>query len=238
MVRFTTLFFDLFHTLVDVNQASNQLAGMAGTHTADLLGLDREQWNAAIFSELHEIRKPTRHYDVIRTLAHSLNTDIKDELICDAVEQRQRRFDHALVNVEPATLEVLSKLRQQGYGLCLISNASTAEVSAWPKSPLAPLFNEVVFSCACGYAKPDPDIYNHALNRMQVTPEESVFVGDGGSNEHQGANETGMYTVMISRFISSLPVEQLQARRALARSEIHVLDELFDLLAAMPVVSV
>ena len=47
----------------------------------------------------------------------------------------------------------LRKLRDQGYLLALISNASTAEVQAWPESPLQSLFDVSVFSCHVGMKK-------------------------------------------------------------------------------------
>lgn len=43
--------------------------------------------------------------------------------------------------------------------------------------------------------KPDLRIYEYALNRLDVKAEESLFVGDGGSNELAGAKRAGMISV-------------------------------------------
>ena len=46
--------------------------------------------------------------------------------------------------------------------------------------------------------KPEEGIYRHALARMRAAPEESVFIGDGGSDEHRGAKRLGMRTVLTT----------------------------------------
>lgn len=191
--------FDLFHTLVDVGRAP----GACGRYTADILGVDRAVWNAACFSEAHEICRPTSQYEVVRALARYIDPDIPDARIREAAEERQQRFDHALRRVDEDTLDVLRTLRRRGPKLGLISNASSGEVSAWNDSPLAPLFDEAVFSCDCGMKKPDAGIYHQALEALGAGPGESYFVGDGGSREHVGARAVGMRTVLMTRFISA-----------------------------------
>lgn len=189
--------FDLFHTLVDVGRAP----GAAGRYTADILGVGRAEWNAACFSDAHDICRPTSHYEVIRKLGYSIDPSIPEYRIREAAEERQGRFDHALKNVDAETLSTLEQLRDRGFRLGLISNASTGEVSAWNDSPLAPLFDRAVFSCHCGMKKPDAGIYHHTLDLLGLKAPECFFVGDGGSREHAGASAVGMRTVMITRFI-------------------------------------
>lgn len=215
--------FDLFHTLVDVAQVPEEV----GRFTADILGLDRHDWNEACFSPHHPITRHTDHREVIQSLAHSLNPEIPASLIEEAVEHRQRRFDYALHNIESSTMAILGQLQQQGYPLALISNASTAEVSAWSKSPLNDYFDLALFSCEVGLKKPDPAIYHLASERLNVAQQHCLFIGDGGSNEHHGATQSGMHPVMITRFIS--PAKQ-QARRPYCRGEIATLAELPALL--------
>jgi putative hydrolase of the HAD superfamily len=64
--------------------------------------------------------------------------------------------------------------------------ASTAIVSnAWPhvrarlaEAHLEDLTDEVVLSCEVGHAKPGPEIYRLALNRMGVRPEDALLIDD------------------------------------------------------------
>ena len=45
--------------------------------------------------------------------------------------------------------------------------------------------------------KPDPRIYQLTAERLEVRPEECLFVGDGGSQELSGALSVGMHPVLI-----------------------------------------
>ena len=187
--------FDLFNTLVNVGTVPTHV----GDTTAKLLGVDASEWNKACFSDEHEICRPTNHLDVIRTLAHQLDPEIPLERIEDATRQRQARFDYALTtHVSQDVVNTLRKLRNQGYLIALISNASTAEVQAWPESPLQSLFDVSVFSCDVGMKKPDPAIYHYTAEQLGVDTQHCVFVGDGGSNEHHGAHASGMTPLWLT----------------------------------------
>jgi putative hydrolase of the HAD superfamily len=201
--------FDLFNTLVNVGTVPISVGGF----TADVLGVDKVAWNQACFSDAHEICQPTNHYDVIRTLAHQLDPEIPLARIEDATRQRQARFDYALTtNISPEVINTLHELRDQGYQIALISNASTAEVQAWPDSPLRELFDVSVFSCDVGMKKPDPAIYHYTAERLGVDVQHCVFVGDGGSDEHHGAHASGMTPLWLTCHLKADTITRLQPK--------------------------
>ena len=216
--------FDLFNTLVSVGN----VPASVGRYTADILGLDQETWNTACFSDAHDITRPTQHEQVIRELAHSLDPSIPLETIRQAAQERQQRFDHALLNIEESVLQNLSALRESGLKLALVSNASTAEVAAWPESPLAEIFHSSVFSCECGMKKPDAGIYHHALQKLDVKVDDAVFVGDGGSQELIGAHHAGLSPILIKLHLKPHRYQSvIEKQGQVIRSEI---DDIADLL--------
>lgn len=200
--------FDLFNTLVNVGAVPTHIGGA----TAEVLGVEASAWNKACFSDDHEICHPTNHLDVIRTLAHRLDPQIPLGRIEDATRQRQARFDYALTtHVSPDVVNTLRKLRDQGYQIALISNASTAEVQAWPESPLRSLFDVSVFSCDVGMKKPDPAIYHYTVEQLGVDTHNCVFVGDGGSDEHHGAHASGMKPLWLTCHLSEETITRRQS---------------------------
>lgn len=215
---------DLFHTLVDVGNVPDHV----GRYTADVLGIDRETWNRACFSDAHEITRPTDHFESVKLLAHSINPQLDEELIREAVQDRQRRFDHALIELEDSLLEALRALRQRDLKLALVSNASSGEVAAWGRSPMANLFDSAIFSCEVGSRKPEAHIYQTALRELGLAPEECLFVGDGGSDEHLGARACGLRTVLITRYIND--AAKLDEQRKRVDAEIAHLGELVRLV--------
>ena len=102
-----------------------------------------------------------------------------------------RSFAAALIQVPDQTQSVLRALKSKGKKIGLISNADVMEVAAWSRCPVADLFDSTVFSCSVGWAKPEAEIYEIALKELAVIPSEAIFVGDGGSDELQGASERG-----------------------------------------------
>ncbi len=212
------LCFDLFSTLVDV--ASVPLS--VGRMTADIFGIEREQWNALCFSAHHEICQPTEAFDVIQTLIHNHNPSISHKLIQQAVNERQDRFNYALTHhIQDDVLMGLAQLKQQNYQLILVSNASTAEVQAWSDSPLAALFDHSVFSCAIGLKKPDIAIYKHVFELAATYPESCLFIGDGGSDELVGAKAAGMQTLLMTRFLKEKKTERWQTYADVIDGEVN-----------------
>jgi len=190
--------FDLFSTLVSVGKVPQSI----GAFTADILGVSHERWQEACFGEHHDICRPTNAYDNLKRMAHALDPEISEQQIIEAVKARQNRFDYALHNVEEDVLEGLHKLDSAGFHLALISNASTDEVRAWDKSPLAGFFKIAVFSCECGFQKPQKEIYKLTMDKLDVRADHCIFIGDGGSNEHHGAHQCGMNLILTTQFLN------------------------------------
>lgn len=219
--------FDLFHTLVDVGSVPASVGG----YTADILGLDRSAWNGACFSGAHDICRTTTQLEVIRKMAHHLDPQIPMGLIEEASAARQRRFDYSLKQVDGEIVAALARLQAAGLPLALVSNASTAEVAAWSDSPLAVLFDVALFSCECGHAKPDAQIYHLASERLGVAAAQCLFVGDGGSDEHRGAAAVGMRPVLTTQYLGrSYTAEAVEQRRQLVDYEVASVAELPGLL--------
>lgn len=76
----------------------------------------------------------------------------------------------------------------------LISNA-WSELRAWIEAQnFADAFDDMVISAEVGFAKPDPRIYQAALQNLQVLPEESVFLDDMPRNV-EAARKIGMHAI-------------------------------------------
>ena len=66
-------------------------------------------------------------------------------------------------------------------------------------SGLTPLFDAVVTSQSCGYAKPDPRILHVALEEVQVAARHAVYVGDDPATDGAAARAAGVRFVWIDR---------------------------------------
>jgi putative hydrolase of the HAD superfamily len=101
------------------------------------------------------------------------------------------------------TLSMLDALRDLGLSLGLVSNAFD------PPSLLhrdleelgvASRLDVAVFSSEVGKRKPDPAIFERALDALGVAPSETLFVGDRLYEDVRGAGQLGMTTVQALWF--------------------------------------
>ena len=65
---------------------------------------------------------------------------------------------------------------------------------------LAKYLDAMVFSSEVGLRKPDPRIFQEALDRLGIEPQETVFVGDRLYDDVSGAQAVGMRAVLTRQF--------------------------------------
>jgi epoxide hydrolase-like predicted phosphatase len=80
----------------------------------------------------------------------------------------------------------------------LLSNASPHLINLLEQLAVTDAFDEIVISGVVGVQKPDPAIYRIVLDRLDLTPEETVFVDDFVQNI-QAAEQLGMHTLHFRR---------------------------------------
>lgn len=66
-------------------------------------------------------------------------------------------------------------------------------------SGLAPLFETVVTSQSCGFAKPDPRILHVALDTLGIAPRHAIYVGDDPATDGAAAFAAGVRFVWMDR---------------------------------------
>lgn len=64
---------------------------------------------------------------------------------------------------------------------------------------LTPLMSVVVDSARVGFTKPDPRIFQVALDTLQLKPQEVIFVGDSLPRDMEGARRLGMPHIWLAR---------------------------------------
>ena len=93
----------------------------------------------------------------------------------------------------------LDALRQAGFRLGVISNWGWAAPELLHDLQLAAHFEALTISARVGFQKPRPEIFRHALEQLDVRPQEALHVGDSYAADVLGARATGMGVVLIDR---------------------------------------
>jgi putative hydrolase of the HAD superfamily len=99
----------------------------------------------------------------------------------------------------PEALPILEDLRDAGYRLGVISNASHSLPETLRKIGLAPFFETITYSFAVGAEKPDVRIFRRALAEAEATEGIALHVGDSFEADYVGAKRAGLHAVLLQR---------------------------------------
>ncbi|XP_028581084.2 bifunctional epoxide hydrolase 2 [Podarcis muralis] len=107
-----------------------------------------------------------------------------------------------------AFLRAAVVLRENGFKTAVLTNNWVDDSHFRHRTGLAlcllnRYFDRVIESCRVGLQKPDPKIYEYALDVLKVKPEEVIFLDDTGANL-KPAREMGMATILVKDFDSAL----------------------------------
>ncbi|WP_227938095.1 HAD family hydrolase [Alkalihalobacillus deserti] len=135
------------------------------------------------------------------------------------------RRKHPFVYEE--SFRVLDELKGK-YQLLLLTNGSpdlqNTKLEITPE--LVPYFDHIVISGAFGKGKPDPSIFEHALEKMSLNKDEALMVGDNLMTDILGSSRVGMKSVWINR-------HDKERNEVIPTYEISHLEELYPILSEL-----
>ena len=143
-----------------------------------------------VWETTYDRRQVGRIDDYFRSLG------LDEAAVAECVRLRSD-FTRAALVPRAGAIETLDALERRGFKRGVISVCSGDVEEAWGETELAAHVDDVVLSCAVGLSKPDPRIYELACERLDVRPEECLFVGDGANDELAGAARVGMRAVCV-----------------------------------------
>lgn len=108
---------------------------------------------------------------------------------------RERRLRH---KVKPGSIEVLKKLRKNFLLGCITNGTPDLQHEKIIGCQLNEYFNHIIISGEVDYGKPDVEIFNIALNKFNVSGEESIMIGDTLETDIEGAKNAGLITVWLN----------------------------------------
>ena len=172
------------------------------------LQLDAQRFLDEFRARLEEYYRQREMEFIEYTTAHILRTLLADlgypgvtpEMMAPALKQLYA-VSQAHWKVEEDTLPTLDALQRAGYRMAVVSNASDdADVQRLvDNAGIRGYLDLVLSSAACGTRKPNPRIFQLALEHWKLTPSEAVMVGDTLGADILGARNAGIYSIWITR---------------------------------------
>lgn len=97
------------------------------------------------------------------------------------------------------SLEALDWARRQGFRLAALSNWDYSLHLVIDRLGIRGYFDEVVASLEEGVEKPDPRLFQIALDRLGVGAEDAIHVGDDRIDDWAGARGAGLRAILLDR---------------------------------------
>ncbi len=195
------VFFDLDHTLWDFDKNS----GLTFEKIFKINNLDVE---LSTFLEVYEpinldywklyreekVTKEALRYGRLKDAFNAININIEDDMINHlsvAYIDHLTTFNHLF----DGTLDILNYLKDK-YELHIITNGfEEAQERKMDNANIKSYFKTITNSEMVGVKKPNPKIFNFALDSAKASPTESVMIGDSLEADIEGAHSIGMETI-------------------------------------------
>lgn len=201
------IFFDLDRTLWDF-EANARITLSDLFHE---FGLDSHFASFEEFSQIYhrhnerlwaEYRNGRIEKESLRKLRFVLtlkSVKLKDEALAQQLDERYISDSPTKTALMPHTFEILEYLRERGYPMTIITNGFN-EVQ-WIKLKacgLEPYFERMLTSENVGYQKPDPRVFERALQEAGCTPAQAIMVGDDFEVDIAGARRAGIHQLFYN----------------------------------------
>lgn len=194
-----------------VNLSADTLAAKAGAAALALErgdGTDRE--------------RASRYLELLFELAGVPRTrkDVVRETLLRLHQER-----HLFGAMDPGTPAALTRLRQAGLRLAVVSNSDGRAEEALAAVGILDQFEFVIDSQLVGVEKPDPRIFRIALERMGLEPAEGLYVGDIYEVDVIGARRAGLDVILMDPLGHHAGRDVRTARSVAEAAELVLLQE-------------
>ena len=206
----TVVFFDLYGTLAGFRPSryeiqSEALADFGITVTPE--GILRGYHLADAFMSYQNATKPVRSLsreenrvffaEYERRVLRGAGVEVSQDEAWE-IWRRIRKIDYGLALYDD-TIPALTACRRMGLTVGVISNMNQSGDELSRSMGLVPHVDFSITSQEVGAEKPDPLIFERALERAGAQPEDAVHVGDQITSDVAGAMNVGITAVLLDR---------------------------------------
>ena len=198
------IFFDAGNTLLRMNYAD--IAAVLARHgvAATAADVQRAEWTARVrldtdvLTSASSTESRDTHLRYLRYILEGVG--VTDAPTIEAVDAWRRAYNLPVGlwnTVDPDAAAALDAVRAAGVRSAVISNSNGTIRSLLTRLGLIDRLDFVIDSGEEGVEKPDPRIFEIALARAGVKPEETAYIGDLYSVDVRGARRAGLRPVLL-----------------------------------------
>ncbi|QSW99602.1 HAD family hydrolase [Haloterrigena alkaliphila] len=191
----------------DIGGVVLELESVQGAHAAFVEGLVEEQglemsveeaidvWRTAVGDYFRE-RDGTAFRSAREGYAKGVEAIVGDDLPREQWEPEFEEIVNSSVEPEPGAPETIAALAERDLHVGVISDVDDAAGKEMLEAfGVREHFDSITTSEEVGRTKPDPAMFETALEKAGVAPERSLMIGDRYDHDVKGADEMGLHGV-------------------------------------------
>ena len=132
----------------------------------------------------------------ILAAAELVTVEVSEQQMVQVMNLR-RSITREFLEPKPGVIEMLDELAEMDIAIGLVTDCVFDVPAVWADTEFFPYFSATHFSCVTNIRKPDARTYQAVLDVLEVDADSALFVGDGGSDELNGAVRAGLDAVQI-----------------------------------------
>jgi putative hydrolase of the HAD superfamily len=215
------ILFDLDETILTFGRRLDQLAQVARDIVGPDAGVTAETLAQTVDAHMSAFWADPAHRETWRTQPEAAMRAVVAGAFealtvrpgCRLTPEAAHRFADAFRLVRSAqirpfagAIETLDALRERGVRLGLLTNGPTdIQRGKIERFDLARRFDHVQVEGECGFGKPEPRAYAHALAALAAAPAEAWIVGDNLEWEVAAPQKLGLYAIWCDGYDVGLP---------------------------------
>ena len=222
MKKYSTIIFDLFDTIVNFNfnhLPTIELKGLRSrTTSTEVFEVFRQYYPDIEFEKFYDPFIESYHeFLEIKSIEHKEfpNRDryflMLDKMNLAPIDNMDLLIDQMVlahmnglascVEFPETNKRTLEYVKFNGYRLAIVSNFDYAPTAYMllEKFKITNLFEQVIISEEVGWRKPNHIIFQTAVNKLKIRPQDALFVGDNYYADVVGSKALGMDTAWINR---------------------------------------
>lgn len=216
MIR--AVFFDLDDTLFDHQHCARAaLAGVRDAHPcfAGIAPEEVERHHGEILEDLHlqvmsgRLPLDAARIERFRRLYAAVGHEAEEALVAQTASAYRQHYIRSRREVTGATA-LLAEVRKHAQVVIVSNNLLEEQQDKLRHCGLDRYVDVLVVSEEAGVSKPDPKIFEIALERAGCTAAEAVMVGDSWTNDIGGAIAAGIRPVWFSRHGRQAPDPEVE----------------------------
>jgi putative hydrolase of the HAD superfamily len=206
-MRYTTLFFDLDHTLWDFEKnAYETLEELYLHYNLSSVGIENFMEFLDVYTAINDkhwedYRNGLMTKEVLRykRFADALqHFNVNNDELTKKLADDYIRISPLKKNLHTDAIEVLTYLKSK-YELNIITNGfNEVQYLKIEHSGLTHFFKNIITSEKAGFQKPDIRIFEYALKQANASPNKSVMIGDSFDADIMGAHKAGIKAIYFN----------------------------------------